>query len=155
VRLDMTPMIDVVFQLLAFFLMTLRIATQEGDLALHLPREGASPGPPARDGLALHVKLLADSTGELKGVELNGQRLDSIDDLHHRVRLLLGDERSSVSSSEAHLYCDSRLAYAHTIAAVTAVTGVRQSDGEILPLAARVRFSPLADQSLGSAEGKD
>ena len=31
VKIDMTPMIDVVFQLLAFFLMTFKVAAVEGD----------------------------------------------------------------------------------------------------------------------------
>jgi biopolymer transport protein ExbD len=44
VKLDMTPLIDVVFQLLAFFCLTFRIATLEGDLAMQPPaRTGGGP----------------------------------------------------------------------------------------------------------------
>jgi biopolymer transport protein ExbD len=34
----MTPMIDVVFQLLIFFLLTMKFTIQEGELLTHLPR---------------------------------------------------------------------------------------------------------------------
>ena len=38
VPIDMTPMIDIVFQLLTFFVMTLKIATSEGDFNIKMPR---------------------------------------------------------------------------------------------------------------------
>ena len=37
VEQNMTPMIDIVFQLLTFFIMTLKIATQEGDFNIKMP----------------------------------------------------------------------------------------------------------------------
>jgi biopolymer transport protein ExbD len=37
-RLSMTPMIDVVFQLLIFFMLACRFKTEEGNLRNHLPR---------------------------------------------------------------------------------------------------------------------
>ena len=37
IPLDMTPMIDVVFQLLTFFCMTLKIAAMEGDFNIKMP----------------------------------------------------------------------------------------------------------------------
>ncbi len=39
VDIQMTPMIDVVFQLLTFFLMSFRVAAAEGDFNLLLPLE--------------------------------------------------------------------------------------------------------------------
>ena len=43
IELQMTPMIDVVFQLLVFFLFTFRIATQEGDFNIKMPLATYSP----------------------------------------------------------------------------------------------------------------
>lgn len=42
-KVDMTPMIDVVFNLLVFFMCTLRIVTLDGQFAAELPRD-AGPG---------------------------------------------------------------------------------------------------------------
>ena len=37
IELQMTPMIDIVFQLLVFFIMTFKIVTQEGDFNIKMP----------------------------------------------------------------------------------------------------------------------
>lgn len=42
-KLEMTPMIDVTFLLLIFFLATLRFKTLDGRLAAYLPPEGVAP----------------------------------------------------------------------------------------------------------------
>lgn len=39
----MTPMIDIIFQLLVFFMLTMKFVVQEGELLSHLPR-GHGPG---------------------------------------------------------------------------------------------------------------
>ena len=39
---DMTPMIDMVFQLLIFFILTLNIVDPEGDFNLRLPKPGSA-----------------------------------------------------------------------------------------------------------------
>jgi biopolymer transport protein ExbD len=127
VKLDMTPMIDIVFQLLIFFVMTLRIATQEGDLAMQLPIEGTRTG--AAAALPLRVALFADEQGRLQAIELNGRAVK-----------LVGNDPALAAATEAHLACDEALAYEHTIAAVTAVTGTLLPSGEIHPLAGKVRF---------------
>ncbi|MEW6359734.1 MAG: biopolymer transporter ExbD [Planctomycetota bacterium] len=49
-ELNMTSMIDCVFLLLIFFLMTLKFPTVEGNLPAHLPkRGGVGPGPPVEE----------------------------------------------------------------------------------------------------------
>ena len=37
ISIDMTPMIDIVFQLLSFFIFTLKISAQEGDFMIKMP----------------------------------------------------------------------------------------------------------------------
>ena len=41
-KLDMTPMIDVVFQLMIFFMLTLKIVTEEGNFDINMPLAGHS-----------------------------------------------------------------------------------------------------------------
>ncbi len=45
IRLQMTPMIDIVFQLLVFFIMTFKIVSQEGDFHIKMPVANLAPGP--------------------------------------------------------------------------------------------------------------
>jgi biopolymer transport protein ExbD len=139
VKIDMTPMIDIVFQLLVFFALTLKVATLEGDLAM-LPPAKTGPGGPAPTVPPLMVVLHADERGGLASLELNGRPLAGTHQLHAEVVTLLGGDAALAAQAEARLACDERLAYEHTIAAVTALTGRRLPSGEIQPLIGKVRF---------------
>jgi biopolymer transport protein ExbD len=59
-KIDMTPMIDVVFQLLVFFMCTIQFRTLEGRLSAYLPK-GVGPESDAAESLervtlAIHVR---------------------------------------------------------------------------------------------------
>ena len=59
-RLEMTPMIDVTFLLLIFFLTTIRFKSLEGKLAAYLPKgHGPDTTAPLPDPMQLTVKLIA------------------------------------------------------------------------------------------------
>jgi biopolymer transport protein ExbD len=139
VKLDMTPLIDVVFQLLAFFCLTFRIATLEGDLAMQPPAQGGK-GPITSTVPPMLVVLRADDQGGLRSLEFNGRPLAGVEQLHQEVVSLFGSNPDLAAQAEARLDCDERLAYQHTIAAVTALTGQRLPSGEIQPLVGKVRF---------------
>ncbi len=50
IRLDMTPMVDIVFQLLIFFMLAARFRSEEGKLVAHLPKDrGQGTGTPTID----------------------------------------------------------------------------------------------------------
>ena len=140
VKIDMTPMIDIVFQLLVFFALTLKVASLEGDLAMQPPAESGSRGSSPSLVPPLVVALRADEQGGLRSVELNGRPLASIAELHQEVATILGADPALAAQAEARLDCDEHLAYEHTIAAVTALTGTRPPSGEIEPLVGKVRF---------------
>ena len=44
IELQMTPMIDIVFQLLIFFIFSLRISAQEGDFNISMPLAAPNAG---------------------------------------------------------------------------------------------------------------
>jgi biopolymer transport protein ExbD len=139
VKIDMTPMIDIVFQLLVLFALTLKVSLLEGDLAM-LPTAKTGPGGAAPMIPPLLVVLHADEQGALKSLELNGRPLAGTDQLHAQIIALLGHDAALAAQAEARLACDEHLAYEHTIAAVTALTGQRLATGEIQPLVTKVRF---------------
>jgi len=76
VELQMTPMIDIVFQLLIFFIMTFKIVTPEGDFGVTMPRFAPSVGEvPDDPPLHIPVTLKAHPNGELHKIIMGDTKL--------------------------------------------------------------------------------
>jgi hypothetical protein len=72
IPIDMTPMIDVVFQLLTFFMLTLKTVVVEGDFNIRMPL-GASAAPADDVPIPpLVLKMTATPEGRLAGVQMGG-----------------------------------------------------------------------------------
>ena len=81
ITIDMTPMIDVVFQLITFFMLTLRTVITEGDFDIRMPL-GASAGAASEDQLPpVRVKMTAGPGGERTSLTMNGQPIGDFDEL--------------------------------------------------------------------------
>ncbi|MHB0955793.1 MAG: ExbD/TolR family protein [Pirellulaceae bacterium] len=159
IQLQMTPMIDIVFQLLVFFLFTFRIGGQEGEFNIKMPIAGQQQGLPDENPVVtLHVRLRADSSGRLlasDGIVVNGERmLSTIDELHNFViGIIGGDEPSARADAEVELDCDYNLHYEHVIAAITAVSGyIDRSTGQIEKLVEKINFTPPEEPAGGNGE---
>ena len=69
IRLPMTPMIDIIFQLLVFFALTFKIAAAEGDFNIRMPLAAPSASPIDPDQLPpMKVRLVAGPGGELAAI---------------------------------------------------------------------------------------
>jgi biopolymer transport protein ExbD len=145
VELQMTPMIDIVFQLLAFFIMTLKIVTLEGDFNVKMPspaREGPTTAP---DLPPMVIRLRADDAGNLTGIALEGNAFRSFAELNRRIIEIVGNERgpgSLAESAEVEIDADYHLKYQHTVEAITAVSGYVTPDGHVVKLIEKIRFRP-------------
>jgi len=100
VQFPVTPMLDMAFQLLAFFVLTFQTPTAETRLDLYLPSAPAAlPG--SSEGLAtqaptrradldlendLWIKAEADDLGDLKSLALGESRLPDLASLTDRLR---------------------------------------------------------------------
>ncbi|MFP6675633.1 MAG: biopolymer transporter ExbD, partial [Pirellulaceae bacterium] len=64
IELQMTPMIDIVFQLLVFFIMTFKIVAQEGDFNIRMPlaSEGGAPDESQMPPYKLYLTANQDGT---------------------------------------------------------------------------------------------
>jgi biopolymer transport protein ExbD len=143
---QMTPMIDVVFQLLTFFLLSFRVATLEGDFNVHMPVRGhegnvLTPSPPP-----LKLRLHADAQGQLTSLALNRREFAAGDwrGVQSHLLQLIGAAPGPgglQETLEIEIDCDYQLRYDHAIAAVTAVSGVRSESGQIVPLIERIKFT--------------
>src|SRR5688572_9847051 len=145
IAIDMTPMIDIVFQLLTFFVMTLKIATAEGDFNIRMPLSAPRAGPPDPNQLPpMKLFLKADSAGNCARVVMNDSEFSGGDRwkrLHNHIAGIVGDG-SLASSAEVELVCDYNLHYSHVIEAITAVSGSITPDGTIVKLVEKIKFSP-------------
>jgi biopolymer transport protein ExbD len=147
VEMQMTPMIDIVFQLLTFFIMSFKIVAAEGDFDIKMPLSSRSEGPPPEETFPpMKVRLVASSGGQLTKIKLNDNDFGvSFDGLHNYIISVIGDERgpgSRQETAEVELDCDPQLHYEHVIKAITAVSGYADADGNIVKLVEKIRFTP-------------
>ena len=145
--MDMTPMIDMVFQLLIFFMLTFKILAQEGDFGIAMPLAGVAPGPVDEKLVPpIVVRLKADSNGVLTGISVNDKGFGtSYEGLHNFLHTLVGDERGPGSiqdSAEVELNCDYGLHYRYVVDALTAVSGYVGDDGSVIKLIDKIKFTP-------------
>jgi biopolymer transport protein ExbD len=156
--MQMTPMIDMVFQLLIYFLFTFRITTTEADFNLKLPvavDDAESPGLVA----PLEVALRSDESGNLRELVVstsNSARIlpvvpgnresarAAFATLLSEVKQYVGRETgpgSLRSQVEARISFDYNLHYRYVIDAMTNVTGYRDSQGQVVRLIEKVNFA--------------
>lgn len=140
VPIDMTPMIDIVFQLLIFFVLTLQIVPAEGQFEMQMPRQtaggkfGSSEVPP------LIVTLQSDADGGLAEISLGGESFTDLEALHVRIERLVAENPHLTTQGRVELRCDPDLAYQHAIAGVGAISASRLEGGAIVRLFEQVRF---------------
>lgn len=141
----MTSMIDIVFQLLTFFIMTFKIVSQEGDFNIKMPL--AAPREDAIDDQLvppIKVRLQAGSGGELASIGMNQRTLGSFQQLHEEIIGLVGtDSPAGAEGAEVELDCDYNLRYEYVIEAITSVSGYRdRATGEVVKLVEKIKFAP-------------
>ena len=127
IDINMTPMIDVVFQLMAFFLIIFQVAAVEGDFQMRLPS-----GPRAEHGVGAtdvwQVRLTADDVGDLHAWRLDagiaGRGSATLPLLRTEVAARLAQVRAAgLEEPQVELLCDDRLRYEHVLKAVELLTG--------------------------------
>lgn len=146
IELQMVPMIDIVFQLLIFFIMTFKVAQMEGDFNIRMPSSAPSKQVTDEELLPpMKLRLLAGQDGQIAGIELNKTPFPSFEALHKHIMDFVGvtaAPEARITGAEVELDCDYGLKYEFVIAAITAVTGHRNADNSITPLIEKIRFSP-------------
>ena len=151
IELQMTPMIDIVFQLLTFFIMTLKIVTPEGDFNVTMPTGGAAPTDDLNIDLPIKIKVAADGDGELKSIaRLNsgGGKGQSFEDMgklkeyiKERVNEKGGPGSDGAKKLEVELDLDYGLKYKYTMAAISAISG--EKSGETVDMwIENIKFTP-------------
>jgi biopolymer transport protein ExbD len=145
VEMQMTPMIDVVFQLLTFFVMSFKIVSQEGDFNIKMPLAAAGPAQDVKDLPPIKLKLNSNSEGQLSGILMGDRRLGSYKELNAAIMELVGTDtgpNSLASQTEVEIDADYDLHYENVVKAITAISGHVDSNGHIVKLIEKLKFAP-------------
>ncbi len=140
---NMTPMIDVVFQLLAFFVMTFKVAQPEGDFNVKMPLNAPSAGVSQDPFPPIKLRITAKADGSLNQILMGSRPIASYPALHAEILNLVGSDTgpgSMASQMEVELDCDYALHYDNVIQAITAVSGYVRND-KIFRLIEKVKFA--------------
>jgi biopolymer transport protein ExbD len=160
IELQMTPMIDIVFQLNIFFLFTFKIVLPEGDFNIRMPAAAAARAIEMSETLPMTLILKAGPNGELADLRLNdrsfGNGPAAFVGLHQTVRSRVNDAGGpgTASDLEVEIDADYDLNYYYTYTAMDAITGYVEN-GQPHKLIERVKFTPperSQEQGAGSEE---
>jgi len=165
-RLDpvMTPMIDVCFQIIIFFIANMRIILPEGDFNVTMPAAAPRVGRPASPSgggggasagqaalpaelPAIRIQLLADKSGELAGIQIGERPIGTFKELRAQIRGLCAADRGpadATASPEVEIDFDYNLKYEFVVDAVTAISGYPAEDKRtVVRMIEKIRFGTL------------
>lgn len=129
VSLEMTPMIDVVFQLLIFFMFTFKIVSIEGEFAITMPAaEQGSAAPTSENITALpdiQVRLAAAPNGELASIQVGDSQVKSLDELATTLKAIVGEDPQVASDVEMQIVAPDNLKYGYVVGTINAAARVR------------------------------
>jgi biopolymer transport protein ExbD len=141
---NMTSMIDIVFLLLVFFVMTFKIVELEGDFSVRMPLASDSTGVVDDTDLPLKLRLRANEQGQLVSIQLNEVQLGTdFAELQNTVIGLVGvttPGEAAGDGPEVEIDTDFNLRYEHVIDAMSAVSGYKQGDTTV-PLIEKIKFA--------------
>ncbi len=148
-ELSMTSMIDVVFLLLIFFILTFKIVELEGDFGIKMPLAGQSAQAADDFDVPITLRMQADADGNLTNMRLVNDDLGTdFEQLRARVANIVanepgpgaGTEGEEDKGPEIEIDTDFNLRYEYVIAAITHVSGRKDGD-QIVKLIERIKFA--------------
>jgi biopolymer transport protein ExbD len=147
IELQMVPMIDIVFQLLIFFIFSFKIVLPEGDFNVRMPSQAAQQTVTPTETLPITVVLKAGPDGALAEMQVDGRSFGSGEQAYARLRQYVRaqvEQTGGVAGAmdqEVELDCDEGLHYRFVIAAMDHVTGYIEN-GDQHRLIEKIKFTP-------------
>jgi len=148
VDLQMASMIDIVFQLLIFFILTLKIIPTEGDFDINMPMAQKAATVVMIDDPILQVRLEANQDGSLKQLyfgelALGNSAPDAFERLNGKVYNLVSAQPSVTEEIEVEIISDYTLNYRHVVKAMSACRGRVTPDGKRVTYLENIKFAPI------------
>ena len=157
IEIPMTPMIDIVFQLLIFFIMTFKIVAVEGDFNIKMPRGRQAASDIAVVITPMRLQMSANEAGDLiamrlaehdfgSGFTTPKDRSEAFSKLRSFVVRFMGNQvgpgESNSEEVEVEIDADFNLKYGYTITAITAISGRLDNSGNVAMLVEKIKLSP-------------
>lgn len=151
IKLNMTAMIDVVFQLLVFFIMTFKIVAAEGDFNVRMPLASEVPPEQSMEDVPtlISVKLNAGDNGNISSIDVDDglQNFSFTDqsmfqELTNFVETVLASnaDPESAPDTEVEFDIDYHLKYQYAVKAIGAVSGRVMPDDSVKTLIEKIKF---------------
>ena len=157
ISINMTAMIDIVFQLLVFFIMTFKVVAQEGDFNIKMPLATLEQQQVIPDVLPdlITVKLRAGENGGISSINVDdGETF--IDPLVNKMYASLTDyveqrlagagDPEAAKTTEVEFDIDFSLKYSYTVKAIESVSGRILPDGSRKKLIEKIKFKDNSAQ---------
>lgn len=149
IEAQMAPMIDVVFQLLIFFMLTLKIIEPEGDFNINMPI-GAPTQTTSTDinFPDIKVRLVAGANGELADLQIGrtslGSGSEAFQRLNNQILTIIGNTDNPYRKDmEVEIDADYNLHYNYIIKAISSCRGrLDESTGDLIPYIEKIKFAP-------------
>lgn len=145
-KLNMTAMIDIVFQLLVFFILTFKVVVMEGDFKIKMPLVTDAPQTMTEDMAdMIPIRLQAGVNGNIASIIVDDNVSLSdptmYQDLTKLIEERLASEGNLESESETSVEfdIDYSLKYSFTVKAIDAVSGRKGPDG-VKKLIKKIQF---------------
>jgi biopolymer transport protein ExbD len=147
IETQMAPLIDVVFLLLIFFLLTLKIIEPEGEFNINMP-VGTPTVVQNQDQIIpdIKVRLIADANGSMQQLLLNRRSLGSGEAAFERLnddirQIVVG--RQGKQDVEVEIDADYHLNHEYTLRAISACTGrINPQSKQIERYVEKIKFAP-------------
>lgn len=152
VKLNMTSMIDIVFQLLVFFILTFKVVVQEGDYNIKMPLEGQASNSIEDDPELIRVMLRSGDSGAISTIEVDDEVEvktlggDTVAGLFEQLNLYIdskvagGSDPESGVETEVEFDIDNDLKYGFTVRGIEAVSGKQLADGTVKKLVGSIKL---------------
>jgi len=152
IETQMAPMIDVVFQLLIFFMLTLKIVEPEGDFSINMPIGKPTENTEDIPLQPLRVSMKSNANGDMVDLLFGGTSLgtgaEAFARLNNEILKATGSAGEAAKDQEVEIEADYNLRYEYGIASIGACTG-RMQDGKLVRYIEKIKFSKVkkpADQ---------
>jgi biopolymer transport protein ExbD len=148
VDIPMAPMIDIVFQLLIFFMLNLKIVAPEGNFNINLPVSAPANAQTDISLPDIKVALRSDMDGNLLSLSLGGNNLGTndaaFDKLNQEILKLIGRPGNPATKDiEVELDADYECQYRYVVKAISRCTGrFDPQTQQVARYVEKIKFAP-------------
>ncbi len=149
IRLNMTAMIDIVFQLLVFFIMTFKVVAMEGDFTVKMPLASVNQEESMEDDFptVINVSLASGANGIIQSIIVDDDATFSDPNTMYAqltkvIEEKLAGEGNPEEGKETEVEFDiaPELKYRYTVQAIERVSGKILPDGSVKKLIKKIKF---------------